>query len=1146
MDNRSADGFGLPGLPSVTEGFGFSVSAPNMQGVEAALQQSQSVVDNLRGIISNGITNAVANGAVTADILNQQTVQHMQGVLGNAADTLINLQQPINQQIISKLGTTLERTIPLGINVPIQDQATPLPSCVMIHDLAKLGDLMPALQYYISYGGNLGLPLTDAQIQARQFLQRCLYDLPEQWGNLLVALQEQDLHPARIGQFTPGGRTTSGQDTSDQVGQTDVVNMLHTPPPNVGNVGLPGQLPVNPIGATTLGPNGTIIPALRPNPFPYSLDWRKPTIGPFDVCKEIAKIGPDAMKVWADGWPDTNSTFVGYVQVATPLGLPGAPPGTGSPECIIQVYPATKSTGGQWAWNATGIAQNSPLCGAGICGVGPLPPPPPPYCPPPNCPPPPPPICCPPPNITVNVDTQKKREETKKTEDTPPVCKYQLYCTTDDSGTLLLYAVKDGEPPHEASDKLLASGDPAEWMVYDAANKCGTKITTGDAQEGYGSGILPFPIALAGCKEFGAIPGVQLPYGLGSISQLIGLRNADGSLWRPYPDGDGPPIASAIANFITTFFVQGLDSVTSVINAFVTQSGCANGQQLALVGADVILKLWQQWAGGSLDFLTIPNDQQRHFLCPTMLPGKQEAAVAYLGNQIDKSTLECWTRADNGRWPEFATVVDAQRSKLSAQQMAIALRRGLIGQVTYDDYIRESGYIRNFEPQLHYDLTAQIPAPTDIARFMVRDTADEGLVTKFKLDDQFGKKFNGQLKQWASDQGVDELYMKYIWRAHWSIPAPGQLANMLHRLSRKNPIDPAYVDLDIIRTAMNQQDIAPFWVDKFIATSYSPLTRIDARRAYEIGAMTDQQLTEAYLNLGYDSANADTLLQFNKKNIARTFMRRPEIKEVAAGAINNSEFDQTMTMFGATDTIIQQGFQYAQLLRKKNTRKSCVKALRKRFMGGDLSVQESIQALQAQGLQPETAQDITDGWACERHATSKTISAAQAVSLYQDGLITESDLARRLQNVGYSNDDSIMLVRQQARRLGIKVAKDELTAMRQAQAEQAKMARQLEAQTAKAEVKQRRDDANARKMRTITENREKRLIEAALLFSQHSGIDAPSAVQQIKALYNAVLAAYTVTYDEAIQAILLATQDKQLTTLTQIREAVATALLQIG
>lgn len=1137
----SNDGFPAEQL-SVTQGFGFSIEPTDTSVIQSTLDQSQQLVDALRSIINQHVTSQVAESAVTHTMLSEPIHAKVQSDLTSAAQSELALHGPIQQRVMQPLSMALEATIPMGVIPPSPGSSPTDPACVLLKQAAISGDVTAISEYYRANGGGMGYPLSVNAIKARQTIQDCANGVvgAHVWILKLLDAIDSSLPSTALGgappavqikpAIPPDGVSSGGAPPAIQ-SQPTTKPAVFVPQP------VPGVKIPQPPGCLTGTP--FIHDARVPIPgFDLSIDPCNPTPnGIAPTCNTLQALGYNAINQWIQNVAP-HGGIVGYHSALGESNDPNAP------VLRMTVTPVFSITDGTWTGKLIFNSENPVypgFGGGGECDI-PLPgvEPPPPEPKPAPCPPQQP--TCGPVNVVVNCADKckpsEKPPETKPPEKKPADCKYSLYCTSGG----IVYAVKGDEPPRETADTLLAAGDPKEWMIYDIASKCGKKSSGSTPSEGYGGGVVAAPIEIPGCSEFALGVAVSSPTGGFNLSQLLGVRNSSGNIDWPYPDASATDVGARMANGLTELVAGLADNITAALQPILGLSCGGYGAGTTLTITRGILGFLEQWLGVKLDSLTIPNDQQRHYICPTVLPTEAEAMSAYLGGQIDVGTLECWVRANNKRFPEYSRYIDSQRSKLSANEMAVALRRRLVSNELYGEYVRQSGYIRDYEAQLIYDLTKQIPGPSDLVRFMVRDAADEQLVKQFRLDDEFDQKFAGKLKEWAADQGVDDEYMKYVWRSHWSIPAPGQLYEMLHRLTRLPAGDPGHVDPQDIRTALVQQDIAPFWIDKFLAISYRPLSRIDARRAYEIGALDQDGLKNAYLDLGYAPAQAQTLVDFNRKNVIRTFMRRPEIKELAAGDISEPEYSSLMDMFGADEEIKQKGREYAQYLRSKNRRIACRKSIRKRYLTGDMSYDEVIKALDGLSISGAAARDIAESWKCELTLRGKTFSASQAGALFADGVIDVGKYYSMLQNVGYDQDQAALLIRQQQYRLGIKADRDQAALMRRQEADQQRQQRQIQQIQRQAEQQQRRAAAAAQKMQATKLAREKRLIEAGHNYSKHVGVSVPDGVIAVKSIYNAILRTMTVTQDEAIQSLLLATADKNLTTDSDVRQATVSGL----
>src|SRR4030095_10770556 len=112
-----------------------------------------------------------------------------------------------------------------------------------------------------------------------------------------------------------------------------------------------------------------------------------------------------------------------------------------------------------------------------------------------------------------------------------------------------------------------------------------------------------------------------------------------------------------------------------------------------------------------------------------------------------------------------------------------------------------------------------------------------------------------KLKDWAEFQGLTPDMMKYVFRAHWTIPSPGQLFTFYQRLRDNPKFGGRDKLLEQVKNALIQQDILPFWHDHFLAVSFHPLGRVDIRRAFNNGTLKDDELVPAYRQLGYSDAD---------------------------------------------------------------------------------------------------------------------------------------------------------------------------------------------------------------------------------------------------------------------------------------------------
>lgn len=1146
-DSASGGNGSQPTRPAFTQAFGFAIDektiVPSMQ---ATIDTAQQVANTLQATVNKTMVDQLAGSAVATDQLKHTIGQFIAAPVITAQQATAQLQQPIVSSIVNQLGSSIEATIPLGVDLPAEGGPAVCPTCVVIRSAANTGDLSPALQCFRA----AALPFYQVDgmkySQAFDWIQRCVGGastaIGQQFGNAAYQIAQAEY-------FGAGSQATAAQLAVTETPAT-ATGAAIVPAPAAPAVQpalqqqqqtIQSQLQLQQL-QNTVAPLQQFGMTSGPAQVPPSVTRTLPMATPLHnwppTCGALTKMTRDSM-IGKYGPPNTpivtGTDLVG--QYGWSYDFSPSAPGCET-QVVVSFFGSTFS-GLQSMYCPITPGSNAP-CAAPVSApetsAAPVPTPSPgapstpgPATPQPTCQP-----------VKVTVECGKTCKPESKPPEAPRQCNYQLVCSSD----RILYIIPYEDSPRSQFDRVLATGDPASWDLTGAVRSCLIVPEQATFQPGAGASIISVPPV--GCGEFSNTPGIQIPGGLAALSTLVGLRDQNGNLNIPDFPRDPTGILTGLATLIVGTLALPFDNLGPLVQALAGNAACMTQNNMATIFAEGLLQLADTYLRIPLDGLTIPMDQQRHFNCPTALPSASQAATAWLGNDIDDATLECWVRADNYRFPEFARVIDASRTKLSPGEYAFLARRKWIDLPTYRRKTRECGVTRDDDAAGLYELTHQIPPPTDIIRMMVRDTADNVNIDWSKEDAQFPQKYNGQLRTWGEQQGIDDEYMRMLWRAHFGIPAPGQLSEMLHRLARLPQGDPARVDLAEIRNALIQQDISPKWVDRFIAISYRPLTRIDARRAFEIGALKADGLREAYFNLGYDAATADTLVKFNVLNVQRTFLRRSEIKQLAKGVLSDADYEAAMTMFGADDAIIQQGRAYAAILRRTETHSACLKAYHKRFIQGETDATTAIGQIQSLGQTLDNATQIVEGWKCEIVSRGKNFSFGQLNQLYEDGLIDEVGYVQRGVRLGWAQEDAVLMLRNIQRRLGIKADTRLQQDLKRQQAAQEKLARQQKQLIKQAQADARRQANATARMQRLKELREKRLLEAAVHFSEHAGIPVPDSIVQIRAIFNAAMNQYPVTYDEAISSLVVITSDKGVATISALEQDLATALTSLA
>lgn len=1078
-------------------GFG-PATAPDL---ETDLTRAQDAVAAALTRVRQDAMRDVVSAAVSTDSFKGRIAEALQAGLFPARTTLDAAQTRLQESLVMPLGTTLERTIPLGVVPPSLDGSCTGPDCVAVRAGALAGDLTPAFAVW----------------NRDAFPRRLVRDL--QYLSTVNRIEEWlSPVPGAVEQFRQFVRARENESESVAAG----AQLAQTP--KSGPIPLPGFPP----------PGGLIPPGLVPPGGVQTIPGGPQGIPPPPTVAipRGQQPPPGAGGEFVPGVPGVKfptTPITGPIPSCIPGGSQQVSPGVFLSQGG-QAYFYDQATGNVWLLHPGLLPATLVDC----TGQQPIPP----GGPPPSIPPSPPPC---PPCPKPPPPTEQPCIRICPTE--PPECpepEYEIYKT--DEG--VCYIIKKGEKPHSPNDEKIASGAPsAEWISTLCEQCKPPEKPPSPGEPTPGIGVLSIPVP--GCLEFGLAPGIVLPGGYLNLSRLIGLRKPDGTLNVPSVSGPAGLIINAILQGLAGFLASNLDQIGSVINSVISQSGCASGQQISLSLTAAALNALSTVVGDSLDFARVPLQQQRRFLCPTDLPSAADTAAAWLAGTVDDSTAECWIRAAGTRFPEYSRVIEGLRSKLSAFQTGTLRMRELIGDQEYATRMRETGFIRSTDPVDVLALLKQIPPPTDITRFMVRDTADEQLVQKFGMDDDFDLKFSGILKDWTRWQGIDDTYMRYFWRAHWSIPAPTQLFEMFHRLRFRADDDPAAVRIQDITEALKQQDILPYWIPKFLAISFRPLSRIDARRAFQIGAIDIDQLRDAWLDQGYSDDNAEILTRFTDRNRLLALLRSPWINRFATGEATLEDLTVSLQREGMREGDIPVVVDAAQRRLSAQRRKRCLASYRKRFLAGEFDGPDMISLLQSLGLSEDQISSITGGWECERSARGKEFGVGMLCKLLEDALIDSTDFVRRAERLGYNTDDAVVLYRSCARRLGIKQSLAEQRELQRATREQKAAVREAQAAERRRAADERRQVTLAEKAQRATMLRERRVIEAAKNYANRTAEDIVTALPWIRDLFRRLSRETIALTDEIIQVLVVVSQSKDVTDRASMEAGARAALTDL-
>lgn len=276
--------------------------------------------------------------------------------------------------------------------------------------------------------------------------------------------------------------------------------------------------------------------------------------------------------------------------------------------------------------------------------------------------------------------------------------------------------------------------------------------------------------------------------------------------------------------------------------------------------------------------------------------GLTPADLSSMSHAVYKGLTDSGTFIENARiggmtQERAELVLEAQRPLPTPGQVQAAFLRGEIDLDRHNTLLTSYGFTKE-DIQVITSLYMLIPPPSDLIRMSVREAFSPEIAERFGQFEDYPEAFS----KWAAKQGISEDWAKRYWAAHWDLPSPTMGFEMLHR---------GVIDNEELKLLLRALDVMPYWRERLIAISYNPLTRVDVRRMYKLGLLTDEQVKRSYLDLGYDDEKAGWLTEFTKRYSApedqseldefRSLARSTYSQAYRRKLISRDEYNQMLT-----------------------------------------------------------------------------------------------------------------------------------------------------------------------------------------------------------------------------------------------------------
>jgi len=352
--------------------------------------------------------------------------------------------------------------------------------------------------------------------------------------------------------------------------------------------------------------------------------------------------------------------------------------------------------------------------------------------------------------------------------------------------------------------------------------------------------------------------------------------------------------------------------------------------------------------------------------------------------------------------PDYAKLyLDAVLTKPASQDVVAYELRQDAELTDLPERLRKIGIHPDYFP-MYKELAYQIPPVADIITMAVREAFTPDIAAKFGQYEDFPK----DLEEWAGKKGLSPEWSQRYWAAHWNLPSPMQGFEMLHR---------GVIDETELNMLLRALDVMPFWRDKLTQIAYRRLTRVDIRRMYRVGVLTEKEVFESYLHHGYSEINAERMAEFTIRQTLQTlskFTSGDIVKAFTSRMIARSEAISLLGMIGISSedsNFIVSTAEYKRTWAFTDQQISGIRNLYKKRVYDEDKTRDMLAKL---NLPSDQINVLMQQWLYEKvEELDATWTTAQTLTFFKKELITEERARRELNLNGYDDEHIDLYIR---------------------------------------------------------------------------------------------------------------------------------------
>ena len=222
----------------------------------------------------------------------------------------------------------------------------------------------------------------------------------------------------------------------------------------------------------------------------------------------------------------------------------------------------------------------------------------------------------------------------------------------------------------------------------------------------------------------------------------------------------------------------------------------------------------------------------------------------------DKDKLYSWMRNYGIHPDRVEELLTLSELRFPSDVVAPAWLRDKKKWGKYWDDVKQLG-IDDDRIELLKEMAYQLPTAQQAILWMAREVFEEGMASKYGLDDEADKidyKFMETI-------GIKEEVARKHWRAHWQHASWPQILEMLHR--RVTMADGTTFSEQDVKDWFRLVEIPPYWREGLIETMYALPGRIEVRMMAQYGIVDKPKIMELLRKDGLAEAYIEDVADMN-------------------------------------------------------------------------------------------------------------------------------------------------------------------------------------------------------------------------------------------------------------------------------------------